>query len=83
MNEGQRHYFDIIIAAVEQNLISAYFFLQGYASTGKIFLYNAIYNHFRAKEKIIICVALLDIAALFLPGGSTSHSRFCILLNST
>jgi chromosomal replication initiation ATPase DnaA len=66
---------------VEQNLMSAHFFLQGYASTGKTFLYNAIYNHFRAKEEIIIYVALLDIAALFLPGGNTSYSRFCILLN--
>jgi hypothetical protein len=83
MNEGQRHYFDIIIAAVEQNPMSAYFFLQSYAGTGKIFLYNAIYNHFRAKEEIIICVALLGITALLFPGGNISYSRFCILLNST
>jgi ATP-dependent DNA helicase PIF1 len=82
MNEGQRHCFDIIIVTVEQNLMSAHFFLQGYADTGKTFLYNAICNHFRAKKEIIICVALLGIAALFFPGGSTSHSRFCILLNS-
>ena len=63
--------------------MSAHFFLQGYASTGKTFLYNAIYNHFRAKEEIIIYVALSDIAVLFLPGGNTSYSRFYILLNST
>jgi chromosomal replication initiation ATPase DnaA len=81
MNESQRHCFNIIIAAVEQNLISAHFFLQGYASTGKTFLYNAIYNHFRAKEKIIICVTLSNIAVLFLPDGNISHSRFYILLN--
>jgi hypothetical protein len=62
--------------------MSAYFFLQGYASTGKTFFYNAIYNHFRAKDEIIICVALLGIAVLFLFGESTSHSRFYILLNS-
>jgi PIF1-like helicase len=82
MNEGQRHYFNIIIAAVKQNLMSAHFFLQDYASTGKTFLYNAIYNHFRAKKEIIICVALLGIAALFFPDESTSYSRFCIPLNS-
>jgi hypothetical protein len=81
MNEGQRHYFDIIIAAVKQNPMSAYFFLQDYVNTGKIFLYNVIYNHFRAKEEIIICVTLSDIAVLFFPGGSISYSRFCILLN--
>jgi ATP-dependent DNA helicase PIF1 len=81
MNEGQRHCFNIIIAAVEQNLMSAHFFLQGYAGIDKIFLYNAICNHFRAKEEIIIYVTLLDIAILFFPGGSTFHSRFCISLN--
>jgi ATP-dependent DNA helicase PIF1 len=83
MNESQRHCFNIIIAAVKQNPISAHFFLQGYTSTGKTFLYNAICNHFRAKKKIIICVASSNIAALLLPGGSTSHSRFYIPLNST
>jgi ATP-dependent DNA helicase PIF1 len=83
MNESQRHCFNIIIAAVEQNLMSAHFFLQGYTNTGKIFFYNVIYNHFRAKKEIIICVASLNIAALFLPGGSTSHSRFYIPLNFT
>jgi chromosomal replication initiation ATPase DnaA len=82
MNEGQRHCFDIIIAAVKQNPMSAHFFLQGYANISKTFLYNAICNHFRAKKEIIICVTLSGIAALFLPGRNISHSRFCILLNS-
>jgi hypothetical protein len=63
--------------------MSAHFFLQGYISTGKTFLYNVICNHFRAKKKIIICVVLLGIAVLFFPGGNTSHSRFYILLNFT
>jgi hypothetical protein len=62
--------------------MSAYFFLQDYANIDKTFLYNAIYNHFRAKKEIIIYVALLDIAALFFPGGNTFYSRFYILLNS-
>jgi chromosomal replication initiation ATPase DnaA len=62
--------------------MSAYFFLQSYAGTGKTFLYNVIYNHFRAKEEIIICVTLSDIATLFFPGGNISYSRFYILLNS-
>jgi ATP-dependent DNA helicase PIF1 len=83
MNEGQRHYFNIIIAAVEQNPMSAHFFLQGYVGTSKTFLYNAIYNHFRAKEEIVICMISSGIAALLLPGGNTSYSRFCISLNST
>jgi PIF1-like helicase len=83
MNEGQRHCFDIIIATVEQNPMSAHFFLQGYASTSKTFLYNAICNHFRAKEEIIIYVTLSGIAVLLFSGGNISYSRFCILLNFT
>jgi hypothetical protein len=63
--------------------MSAHFFLQSYINTGKTFFYNVICNHFRAKKKIIICVILSDIAALFFPGGNTSYSRFYILLNST
>jgi thiamine transporter ThiT len=68
---------------MEQNLISAYFFLQSYINTGKTFLYNVIYNHFWAKEEIIICVILLGIAVLFFPDGNISYSRFCISLNFT
>jgi hypothetical protein len=62
--------------------MSAHFFLQGYADTGKTFFYNAIYNHFRAKKEIIIYVMLSGIAALFFSGENTSHSRFYIPLNS-
>jgi hypothetical protein len=82
MNEGQQHYFNIIIAAVKQNLMSAYFFLQDYTGISKTFLYNAIYNHFRAKKEIIICVVLSGIAVLLFPGENISYSRFCISLNS-
>jgi hypothetical protein len=62
--------------------MSAYFFLQDYINTGKIFFYKVIYNHFRVKNEIIIYVALLSIAALLLPGGSISYSRFSISLDS-
>jgi hypothetical protein len=62
--------------------MSAHFFLQSYANTGKTFLYNVIYNHFRAKKEIIICVTLSGIATLLLPDGSISYSRFYISLNS-
>jgi PIF1-like helicase len=60
---------------------SAHFFLQGYAGTGKTFLYQTICHHFRAQVKIVLCVASSRIAALLLPGGTTSHSRFRIPLD--
>jgi hypothetical protein len=82
LNNNQRRCFDIIIAAVEYNLLTAHFFLQSYAGTGKTFFYIAIYYHFRVKGEIVLCVTSSGIAALFFSGGNTSHSRFRIFLNS-
>lgn len=81
LNEDQKRNFDIIDAAIRNDPHSALFFLQGYAGTGKTFLYQTICRHFRAQGKIVLCVASSGIAALLLPGGTTSHSRFKIPLN--
>ena len=81
LNTGQKWCFDIITAAVADGPQHAHFFIQGSAGTGKIFLYQTLCNHYRALGKIVICVASSGIAALLLPGGWTSHSRFHILLD--
>ena len=52
--------------------------MQGPAGTGKTFLYKLLCSYFRSKGKIVLCVASSGIAALLLPGGRTSHSRFKI-----
>jgi len=78
LNEEQKCNFDIINTAIMNDPHSAHFFLQGYAGTGKTFLYQTICHHFRAQVKIVLCVASSRIAALLLPGGTTSHSRFRI-----
>ena len=81
LNVEQRHCFDVITHAIETQPQTAHFFLQGAGGTGKTFLYCTICNHYRAAGKVVLCVASSGIAALLLPGGRTSHSRFKIPLS--
>lgn len=81
LNIDQKHCFDIILDHVNEHPETAHFFVHGPAGTGKTFLYKVLCNHFRAEGKIVLCVASSGIAALLLPGGITSHSRFKIPLN--
>ena len=89
LNEEQVTCFNAIVAAVErheqdphQPAPTGAFFLHGPAGTGKTFLYNCLYSHFLAQEKIVLCVASSGIAAQLLPGGRTAHSRFKIPLTN-
>ena len=78
LNDGQRRAYENITSAVESHPASAHFFLQGPAGTGKTHLYKTLCNHYRSRGEVVICVASSGIAALLLPGGTTSHSRFKI-----
>ena len=80
LNADQKYCFDTIIAGVRDYPRTAHFFVHGPAGTGKTFLYKTLCNHFRAENKIVLCVASSGIAALLLPCGQTSHSRFKIPL---
>ena len=75
LNIDQRHAYTTILHSINSGLKSLYF-VQGPAGTGKTFLYKVLCNYFRSKGKIVLCVASSGIAALLLPGGHTSHSRF-------
>lgn len=79
MNAGQRAAYDAILSSVT-NSQGRLFFLHGPAGTGKTFTYKALCYALRAQSKIVLCVASSGIAALLLPGGRTSHSRFKIPL---
>ena len=83
MNDTQKQVFDRITSSINgnHNNNNAHFFLQGPAGTGKTFLYNTLCNYYRSQGKIVLCVASSGIAALLLPGGRTSHSRFAIPLD--
>lgn len=58
-----------------------YFFVQGPAGTGKMFLYTVLCHHYHAKKKIVLCIASSGITSLLLPGGRTPHLQFCIPFN--
>ncbi|KAK4521041.1 Isochorismatase domain-containing protein [Mucor velutinosus] len=81
MNATQKHIFETITSSINSNANSSHFFLQGPAGTGKTFIYNTLCHFYRSQGKIVLCVASSGIAALLLPGGRTSHSRFAIPLN--
>ena len=81
LNTDQKEAFDTITGALDaEGATNTHFFLQGPAGTGKTFLYNTLCHFIRGQGKIVLCVASSGIAALLLPGGRTSHSRFKIPL---
>jgi len=54
------------------------FFLTGAAGTGKTFVYDALLAYVRGRGHIALATATSGIAALLLPGGTTTHSAFKI-----
>ncbi|PNX87243.1 ATP-dependent DNA helicase PIF1 [Trifolium pratense] len=52
------------------------FFLYGYGSTGKTFIWRVMSTALRSKCEIVLTVASSGIAALLIPGGRTAHSSF-------
>lgn len=51
-------------------------FIDGPAGSGKTTLYEALLHQQRAKGDIALAHAMLGIAALLLPGGRSTHSRY-------
>jgi len=80
-NTEQSQAFQRIVTRVSESPQDSHFFLQGPAGTGKTFLYCALAAYFRARGKIVLCVASSGIAAQLLPGGRTAHSQFKIPLD--
>ena len=77
LNDDQIVAFNSIVNRVT-NEEPGFFFVSGYGGTGKTFLWNCIVTHLRSQKKIVLTVASLGVAALLLPGGRTTHSRFKI-----
>jgi len=51
-------------------------FIDGPAGSGKTTLYKALLHQQRAVGNIALAHAMMGIAALLLPGGRTTHSRY-------
>ena len=81
LNSNQSACFTAITIAINIDLQTAYFFLQGPAGTSKTFLYYCICYYYRSYSSIVLYIASSSIAALLLPSGQTAHSRFRIPIN--
>ncbi|GJY32822.1 putative PIF1 DNA helicase/replication protein A1-like protein [Tanacetum coccineum] len=57
------------------------FFVYGYGSTRKTYLYKTISVALRSKGEIVLNVASGGVAAFLLEGERTTHSRFAIPVN--
>lgn len=56
LNIDQRPYFQRILCRIDSNHSeNPYLFIQGPAGTGKTFLYNILYHHYRAKKNCALC----------------------------
>ncbi|GKB05982.1 putative DNA helicase, partial [Tanacetum coccineum] len=77
LNTQQRDVYDNIIQAVDERN-GGLFFVYGCGGTGKTYLWKTIIARIRSLGRIVLSVASSGIASLLLPGGRTTHSRFCI-----
>ena len=81
LNTNQAACFNTIIAAIDADLQTARFFLQGSIGTSKTFLYYCLYHYYYLRSKIILYIASSSITALLLPNSRTIHSYFWIPIN--
>ncbi|XP_024042716.1 uncharacterized protein LOC107175162 [Citrus sinensis] len=82
LNACQKSAYEAIMHFVD-NEEGRLFFINRHGGTGKTFLWNTIIAKLRSHSKIVLPVATSGIAALLLPNGRTTHSRFHIPLDVT
>ncbi|CAJ2640229.1 unnamed protein product [Trifolium pratense] len=80
MTSKQHKVYDTIMTRFNENKHGV-FFLCGYGGTRKTFIWRVMSVALRSKGEIVLTVASSGIATLLIPGGRTTHSRFCIPLN--
>ncbi|XP_010473823.2 PREDICTED: uncharacterized protein LOC104753242 [Camelina sativa] len=76
-NDEQKSVYLEIINVVNRNK-GGMFFVHGFGGTGKTFLWSILGADIRSRGDIVLNVASSGIAVLFMEGGRTAHSRFCI-----
>ncbi|XP_074298500.1 uncharacterized protein LOC141629384 [Silene latifolia] len=81
LNPAQKEAFDTIIDHVNASKPGA-FFVDEPGGTGKTFLYNSLYAEVHLVGEIVLPTTTSGIAALNIPTGRTTHSRFRIPLDS-
>ncbi|XP_057432124.1 uncharacterized protein LOC130724871 [Lotus japonicus] len=81
MTAEQKGVYDNIMQSVLSDS-GGFYFLYRYGGTGKTFVWNTLSAAIRSMGMIVLNVASSGIASLLLPGGRTTHSRFCIPLQT-
>ncbi|XP_057425900.1 uncharacterized protein LOC130719291 [Lotus japonicus] len=81
MTAEQKGVYDSIMQSVLSDS-GGFYFLYRYGGTGKTFVWNTLSAAIRSMGMIVLNVASSGIASLLLPGGRTTHSRFCIPLQT-
>ncbi|KMQ87777.1 hypothetical protein RF55_12854 [Lasius niger] len=77
LNAEQKHVYDIVMRAIEnENESQRLFFIDGFAGSGKTYLFNTFMSVIRGRNEIILPCASTGIAATLLKGGRTYHSLF-------
>ncbi|KAF8050757.1 hypothetical protein N665_1890s0003 [Sinapis alba] len=78
LNDEQRVVYNAVLESIEKKK-GKLFFVNGAGGTGKTFLYQTLISRLRSRKQIVLPVTSSGIAALLLPNGRTTHSRFNIL----
>jgi len=79
LNQHQCSIYNNVIDAVhDPRPLDKTFFVDGLGGAGKTFLYGCLLNRVHSTSDITLSMASSGIAALFLEGGCTAHSRFKI-----
>ncbi|KAF7814861.1 uncharacterized protein G2W53_028830 [Senna tora] len=76
----QRSIYDKIMSTVNEGR-PCVFFVNGFGSSGKTYIWNTLTSAIRSKGEIVLTVASSGIASQLIPRGMTAHSRFAIPLN--
>ena len=77
-NAEQKVILDLVTSVAQSEEESGLYFIDGPGGTGKTFVENLILAKVRSSGVIALSVASSGIAAIFLDGGGTSHSRLKI-----
>ena len=76
LNPDQLKIYNCIMEAINDSSVEQRtFFIDGPGGTVKTFLYNTLLAKVRSQGRIPLAMASSSIAALFLTGGRTVHSR--------
>ncbi|XP_024889920.1 uncharacterized protein LOC112466196, partial [Temnothorax curvispinosus] len=77
LNVEQRYVYDIVMRAIDnENEPQRLFYIDGFAGSGKTYLFNTFLSVIRGKNEMVIPCASTGIAATLLKGGKIYHSLF-------